>query len=691
MKMALRALIGVVVLSTCLSVTTKADAFVPYEGYEYNAYGESVPAPIGYVPEKLITGETLGAGSMNTPTDFFWQGEELYILDAGNSRIIVTDASFKEVRTIDGFTQGEEQIWFKGAQGLFVCKNGNILIADTENLRILEADPLGNLVQILERPDTQLLEADRKFAVRKVLRDTNGITYALVNGVNEGAITYLADGTFGGFFGSNDVTRTADVILNYIWRNFMTEAQIKNSQGSMPKEFTSFDLTDRDFIYTVTQSNEGDSSVRLLNYKGSNLQDEVEFGDLEWDRKVSGSLSTTFVDVDVDDTEYLYLLDSSRGRVFVYSKDGVFISVFGALGSKLGTFQSPKAVETHDGNVYVLDDIRACITVFTPTEYARTIQTALRLHDDGKYGEAKEYWEKVLDMNSNSEAAYYGIGLALEEAGQYQESLEYFKLSYEHEAYSNSFREVRKDFVKQHFLLLFTVAVIILAAVILLSVVLKKRFSRANEYSESSLEKKYTAPLFTAIHPLDGFESLKRKNGWSIPLALGILAALFLSLSASWFWTGFSFNQNRPSDFNALITFLQAFGVICVWVVSNWAVCTLMEGKGRLIDIFGVSVYALIPFLVSILVGMALSNILTVQEAAFLTFVKQAGILWTAVLIIAGLGRIHEYSLKKTIFSIFLTIIGIAVIVFLLILFFGLMRQLYSFVQSIYSELQMMN
>lgn len=121
----------------------------------------------------------------------------------------------------------------------------------------------------------------------------------------------------------------------------MTEKQIRNSQSYMPTEFTNFDIDSRGFIYTVTQSEEGESSVRQLNFKGSNLQERTAYGDLEWDRKVRDSLSTTFVDVDVDADDAIFLLDSSRGRVFSYAESGQLISVFGGLGSQLGCSKAP--------------------------------------------------------------------------------------------------------------------------------------------------------------------------------------------------------------------------------------------------------------------------------------------------------------------------------------------------------------
>ena len=74
-----------------------------------------------------------------------------------------------------------------------------------------------------------------------------------------------------------------------------------------------------------------------------------------------------------------------------------------------------------------------------------------------------------------------------------------------------------------------------------------------------------------------------------------------------------------------------------------------------------------------------------------MVFCQQLGIWWTAVLLLAGLSTIHQFSFGKTILSVILTIIGIAVIIFLAIMFFGILKQVVSFFTSIYSEIRMMS
>lgn len=690
LKRIIKIIAVVLAIVSCLSVSVSAANAVPYLGYEYNTSDESVPAPVGYEPVAFYQGKEIGVEALSEPTDMCFFADQLYILDSGNSRIVVTDSDMKLIRTIGEITVDGQALNYKGAEGIYVCDNGNILIADTLGCRIIECNNDGTGIRTFIKPDTPMIDEKLSYNVKKVIRDYNGVTYAVVDGINDGAVTYMADGSFAGFFASNEVEQTADVIFNYVWRRFMTEEQIRNSKTASPSSITNFDIAEKGFLYTVTQSSEGESSVRLLNYKGSNLETETEFGDLEWDRKIKNSVSTAFCDVDADNEKYIYLLDSSRGRVFVYSKDGYLITVFGGIGEQLGTHESPKAVETNQDKVYVLDNVRGGITVYVANEYINTVKKALNLLDDGKYAESREYWEAVLKENSNSTIAYYGIGLALDEAGEYGKALKYFKLAYENEAYSESFKEVRREFIKQNFVWLIFAAVTLTVLIFLLVKYLIKKFRRRNAYERSALEGRYTAPFFTAIHPVDGFEKMKREKLWSLPVAFGIIAVLFLSLTAKWFLTGFSFNTNRALDYNVFITLLQAFLIVGAVTVANWAVCTLIEGKGRLIDIFCMLVYSLVPLIISILLRTVISNVLTLEENALLVAIDFIGIAWTAVLIFVGFMTIHQFDFKKNVLSIVMTVIGIAIIIFLAVLFVGLMQQVISFFKSIWSESIMM-
>jgi hypothetical protein len=84
-----------------------------------------------------------------------------------------------------------------------------------------------------------------------------------------------------------------------------------------------------------------------------------------------------------------------------------------------------------------------------------------------------------------------------------------------------------------------------------------------------------------------------------------------------------------------------------------------------------------------------LSQVLIIEEGIFLTILKTVGILYSGFMLVSALRVIHDYGIAKTIISVFLTVFGIVFVLFLLVLFFGLIQQVILFFQTIYVELML--
>ena len=112
--------------------------------------------------------------------------------------------------------------------------------------------------------------------------------------------------------------------------------------------------------------------------------------------------------------------------------------------------------------------------------------------------------------------------------------------------------------------------------------------------------------------------------------------------------------------------------------------------EDKLVDIVCMLTYSLVPFIITQLAGIVFSNVLTLDEGAFLAAVEILGIVWSGVLIFTGFMTIHQFSFGKTVLSIIMTVIGIAIIIFLAVLFVGLLQQVISFFKSVWSEAVMM-
>lgn len=669
-----------------ISVSAKNTVYSPYQGYEYNDYEESTAAPVTYLAKQRITAADMGLDTeLNTPTDIYYDNEgAVYILDSGNSRVLVVDDSFNLIKMYDNIHNSEEElVTFEGAQGLTVGKDNTLYIADTENNRVLVLDQNGTLTSIIERPDEALSDTDAPFRASKLLVDHQNNLYVIADSINLGAMVFNEQGDYQKFWGSNPVPRTIDVLANFIRKRFMTREQIAGLMQATPSNLASFDIDKNGFIYTV--AHDTDAEVQRLNYEGENILSSSILGDLEWDRGLT-TTTTTFSDVDVDSNGFINLLDSSKGKVFQYMADGKMVAVFGSYGYQTGSFASPAALESIGDDIYVVDSVKNCIYKFSPTEYALVLRAAFMKLSQSDFTGSLELWNRALEMNTNSQYPYFGIGMAYDANGQYKEAMEYFRLAGAHEEYSDAYREYRKEFVKDHFLSILAVIAVIVAGIVLLMRVLKKRYVVEHGTAFSPIEAKATFPLYTILHPADGFEQFKTRKIESYRVSFVLVLSWFLLEMISFFCTGFVFNNNRAMDYNLLATLFKTVGIYILFVTANWSVCTLFNGKGTMKEIVAVTAYSLLPLLLSLLASVILSNILTSEEATFLGIISTIGMLWSGVILFVGLYTIHEYSASKTLLSVLATIVGMAIIIFLLVLFYTLLQQAVNFIRSIAQE-----
>ena len=99
--------------------------------------------------------------------------------------------------------------------------------------------------------------------------------------------------------------------------------------------------------------------------------------------------------------------------------------------------------------------------------------------------------------------------------------------------------------------------------------------------------------------------------------------------------------------------------------------------------------YALTPMVLTYIPLTLISYALTLEESGLVTLVHTVVLIWTAFLLIAGTLEIHQYTMFKTVMTILFTIIGIAIVIFLGLLLFTLMDQMWTFVSNLAEEISL--
>ena len=701
MKKIISLLLAAGILATYFSVSVSAASYAPYSSYEYNSFGESITTPVGYTVVDKITEASLGVdGTFSNLCDIVVKDNKIYILDSGNSRILKLNSEYKLERIYDNFVISDELaknkgvdltdgiVLFTGANGFTIGNDGEIYIADTLSNRVLIANSDCEITDVILRPDAALSDTNAAFSPSAIEVDDRNWIYVASSSIAYGMMVFDSNGVFQNFFGANEVLSTTQAIVQFFRKTFMNITQLEYVEQQTPVTITKMDFDNKGFAYTISPYDNYESTtstaglVKKINFSGENILDSsVIFGDYE----VLNS-KTWFVDVDVSDDGFLNLLDSKNGRVFQYSDDGILVNVFGALGDQVGCFSNAVAIESIGTTILVADRSKNCIYIYKPTEYGAAVQNAVKTMKNGDFENSENAWNELLKLNSNSQLCYEGLGRIYDYKGDYRTAMRYYKMAEDQEDYALAFKQQRQIFVKENLVWILLGILLLITVVIIIGKYLKKRYkAAAGAYTVA--EGKYTIEFYSLIHPIDGFSQFKSRNIASYRVSAIIIIGLFLSKIVEFYFTGFSFSTNRNKDFNLLTTVLLTFGIVAIFIISNWALCSLIDGKGTFKDITAVTAYALTPYVISRFLIVAMSNVIVPSESVFIQIISTVGIIWTALVLFLGMLAIHDFTVSKGILSMFLTILGMAVIMFVIVLIFNLLQQIWNLITAIYNEI----
>ena len=682
-------LTAALLIAVLLAGALPVSAAESYRGYTYDAYGNSVPSQIGYTADKLVTAQDIDAswGQFRSPADLCLTDRgELYILDSGNGRIAVTDADLSPAGLIDTFTLPDGQkTALQEASGIFADNDGHLYVADTGNRRVLRCDKNGQIDRVFTEPDSDVFQKETEFKPLKVTVDQSGYVYVLVQGVYEGAVVYAPDGTFETFFGSNRVEVSLKLLADMAWKRIMSDEQLGYLSQYVPDEFSNFDTDSDGFIFTCTAATSTSTDrVKKLNSAGINVLrtsgagETLSFGDKETGWVNGAAVTSQLADIQAENG-YIRVLDVVRGRVFEYDANGELLLIFGGLGQQVGTFRNPVALEAYRDRVYVLDSASGSVTVFSLTDFGRSVHTAVELFNEGLYDKARDSWQDILSLDANYALAYTGIGKALSADKRYEEAAKWFRLANNRAAESDAFGEYRAQWIQRHF-----VWIVLFIAAAIAALVLLRRFPKKADRRRKAPEERLFSLL---IHPIAVSEERKQKKqfGWLLPTVTGLL--LFCTTMLRMQATGFRFNAVDTADISLWAVFASTTVLFAAAIAVNWAVCTLMDGKGHLVEIANVGACALLPYIGSLCVTVLLSHVLTLDERTYTAVISAAAVLWAFGILFGGLSAIHEYSFSKTVASLLLTAVGMLILAFIVLLAASLLQQTWSFLRAVVTEI----
>lgn len=688
----------------------QTSAAVPYSTYIYTIDGEAIASPHAYVPDRTVTSADMKLlVALNDPSDIeVDEDENVYIADSSNNRIILCDSNYKVTNVIDSFTndQGVADS-LATPSGVFV-KDDEIFVADTDNNRIVVFDKKTcAFKRRIEEPTGDVFPENHIYKPIALAVDNAGRIYVISSTTHYGVIQLNGDGSFIGFLGAQKTNPTAWEIF---WRAFQTDAQRAQSKKLVPTEYNNITIDESGFVYVTTNSidpekqqsaieskdKSGDyAPVKKLNPSGYDVMQRTGFyppsGEIDVQSMnvnpdaVTGASS--IVDVALGPNGMWSIIDANRQKIYTYDEQGNLLFIFGDKGMQLGNLQNVNAITYKGTNILVLDKTTDSITVYKRTEYGDCIAQALQNTRDRNYDDAARFWTDILQRNANFDQSYIGIADSLKRDGDYEQAELYYSYATDTEGYSEAFKAIRKQWIEKY--------IVVIPIVLIVFFVLVSKFNKytrkVNKAGQVTKDKRtFKEALIYGFHiiyhPFDGFWDMKHEKRGNLKGSLFCVFLTILAFIYQTFGTAYIFNADpsKSTIFGQVLSVLTPFLLFCV---ANWCLTTLFDGEGSFKDIVMATGYALLPIPILVIPATLISNVLSLDEQAIISLLVSFAYIWTGLLLFFGMMVIHDYTIGKNVLTTLGTIVGMAFIMFIGVLFSGLLTKVFSFVYNIFVEL----
>lgn len=684
-----------------------AFAAAPYQTYTYSINGFALYSPDAYVPIQNMDYKywNLDHAIGSIKDMVVDENNNVYLIDSTNNELIVLDSYYKLKFTVKDFVndQGVPD-GFTNPQGIFVTGD-RIFVCDTDASRIVTFDLEGHFLSVIPQPESNLFTEGSAYKPIALAVDQYDRLYVVSSTTYQGIIVMTDEGVFTSFIGAQKVVAN---LWQLIWRNFQTDEQRALTESFVSTEFNNISITEEGFIYVTTQSldqskqqsaiqskdKSGDyAPVKLLNASGVEIMrrngfyppsGEVDVSTLSTDTLVGPSVIT---DVAVGPEETWSIVDRKRSKVFTYDFDGNLLFAFGDTGTMLGNISIIQSICYQGDVLMILDGVNNSVTTYKRTEYGDALIQALEYQNNRQYDLAIDAWTEILKRNSNFDAAYIGIAQSLFRQGEYSESIEYCQSAYDTANYSNAYKELRKEWISKYlFILLAVVIVLIVLWSKFMKYVKKVNYKTSISVGKRTFKQELLFAFHLIFHPFDGFWDLKHEKRGSVRAGITIIIITILSFYYQAIGQGYIMNPEGVYS-SILVQLAAVLTPLVLWVMGNWCLTTLFEGEGSLKDIFIACSYSLAPIPLMVIPSTIISNVITDSETAIVTLLVTVGYIWLGMLLFFGMMVTHDYSLGKNVLTTLGTIVAMAFIMFLAILFTTLLGKVVSFVTNIMSEI----
>ena len=689
-----------------------AKAESPFDTFSVNGFGRTIFTQPAYEPQGVLAediyvedenGESVYS-PLNEPQDLFVaENDDIYIADTGNNRVVHLNKAGELVRILD-----VPESPLNKPSGLFVTDDGKIYIADTGNKRVLLLDETGKVHQEYARPESKYIDDSFVYEPTNMIVDDRGFVYVVSRGTFQGIIQFSPEGEFYGFYGTN-VTEVS--LMDRIRNLFFTKEQLSRQVRLLPNPIANIAIDDTGYIYTV--SGDAAEQIKKLNIRGENqwknfqYTDDVRVKFLQTSSDSASTATNNLADVSVDENGIVTVVDKTTSIVAQFDQSGEVLFYWGTPvtsgSAQKGVTKSPVAVDTNSRKeILILDDSLNLIQVLKPTEFGSLVREAFVLTERGDYGESEAYWKEVARQNALFTPAYGGLARSAFYKEDYEAARELYKRAGDEKGYSEAFWQIRLNWFQSKFPYFANGFMIFGALAIIWIKIQERRNRKKGNRKKNKFQKKMEMAakeptifaqlkhaFYTLIHPIDGFDDIRFRNMGGYWSAIIVLVAVTVIDYTRLFLTSFTFYPVPEGAINIGSSLLISVTIWLSWVICHYLIGSIKHGQARFKDIFVGSAYALFPIAILGLPLAFLSNVMTLSEASIYSAVVGFMTIWCAALFFWMIMTLQNYSVGETIISALLTIFSMIILWVLIFIIIGLTSETIDFITTIYKELTM--
>ena len=458
-KIAVNVFLTIVFVIQCTVFITriKADTNTRTYDYAYDFWGVTMEAVPAFVLERTIDkGGTLSGINISGFDDVCSGGGRLFLVDSGESRLIIMDENFELITFVKllynvenriALDEKGNQIMLTNPEGVFYhALTNEVFIADTgaERILVLDGDKFF-FKRIIGRPSN--MTGVTKFEPSKIAVDYANRIYIVVQSGFEGILELNEDGSFSRYFGVN---KPKVNLLDYFWKIFSSNEQREKMAKTFAPSFNNVAIDADGFVYATTYDANSRDMVFRLNPKGENVLIQSREHPVEGD--VEREIVTQFTAIAVNDYGVYALLDRSMGRIFIYNFYGEFMSVINCPSGMKGSFTAPAGIAWFGDQLVATDKQLRRAYVYTLTDFGRLALGSARHYYNGEWEASARLMEMALHLNSNYDLAYSAIGKYYLMQEDYRKAMYYLKLGQNRSYYSKAFSHYRNQWIKDNFI-----------------------------------------------------------------------------------------------------------------------------------------------------------------------------------------------------------------------------------------------